>query len=86
VPTNGAIVNARRRLGPEPVETIVRAAIQPVADSGTHGAWYRHWRLTAFDGTTFTVPDSEETIVNSGAQDQAEARGRRPILRCKRPA
>jgi hypothetical protein len=42
------------------VETIVRAVIQPVADRQTRGAWYRDWRLTAFDGTTFTVPDSEE--------------------------
>ncbi|MFD2422657.1 transposase domain-containing protein [Amycolatopsis pigmentata] len=39
VPTNGAIVNARRRLGAEPVETIVRAVIQPVAREETLGAW-----------------------------------------------
>jgi hypothetical protein len=60
VPTNGAIVNARRRLGSEPVETIVRAVIRPAAEEETQGAWYRRWRLAAFDGTTFTVPDSEE--------------------------
>jgi hypothetical protein len=60
VPTNGAIVNARRRLGAEPVETIVRAVIGPLAGKETVGAWYRDWRLTALDGTTFTVPDSDE--------------------------
>jgi hypothetical protein len=60
VPTNGAIVNARRRLGAEPVETIVRAVIRPVAADVTQGAWYRQWRLTAFDGTTFTLLDSDE--------------------------
>jgi hypothetical protein len=76
VPTNGAIVNARRRLGPEPVETIVRAAIQPVADSGTHGAWYRHWRLTAFDGTTFTVPDSEENDREFGRPGSGRGEGK----------
>lgn len=60
VPRNGAIVNARRRLGSEPVETIVRAVIGPTAGEETDGAWYRRWRLVAFDGTTFTVPDSGE--------------------------
>jgi transposase IS4-like protein/DDE family transposase len=60
VPTNGAIVNARRRLGSEPVETIVRAVVQPAAEAETIGSWYRQWRLTAFDGTTFTIPDTDE--------------------------
>ncbi len=60
VPTTGAIGNARRRLGSEPVETIVRAVLTPVADDGMPGSWYKNLRLTAVDGTTFTVPDSEE--------------------------
>lgn len=60
VPTTGSIGNARRRLGSEPVETVVRAVLRPTAEEGTIGAWYQHWRLTAVDGTTFTVPDSDE--------------------------
>jgi len=60
VPTTGSIGNARRRLGPEPVETVVRAVLRPTAEEGTIGAWYQHWRLTAVDGTTFTVPDTDE--------------------------
>lgn len=76
VPTNGAIVNARRRLGAEPVETIVRAVIQPVADSQTTGAWYRNWRLAAFDGTTFTVPDSEENDREFGRPRSGRGEGK----------
>ena len=76
VPTNGAIVNARRRLGAEPVETIVRAVIQPVADSQTTGAWSRNWRLTAFDGTTFTVPDSEENDREFGRPGSGRGEGK----------
>lgn len=76
VPTIGAIVKARRRLGPEPVETIVRAAIRPVADSQTRGAWYRGWRLTAFDGTTFTVPDSEENDREFGRPGSGRGEGK----------
>jgi hypothetical protein len=60
VPTAGAIGTARRRLGADPVETIVRQVLRPVATAETQGAWYRNWRLVAFDGTTFTVPDTEE--------------------------
>lgn len=76
VPAIGAIVKARRRLGSEPMETIVRAVIQPVADEHTQGAWYRDWRLTAFDGTTFTVPDSEENDRDFGRPGSGRGEGK----------
>jgi hypothetical protein len=38
----------------------VKLVDQPITGEQTCGAWYREWRLTAFDGTTFTVPDSVE--------------------------
>jgi hypothetical protein len=66
VPTAEAIGNARRRLGADPVETIVRQVLRPVASPDTQGAWYRGWRLVAFDGTTFTVPDTEENDAQFG--------------------
>jgi hypothetical protein len=87
VPAVGAIVKARRRLGSEPVETMVRAVIQPVADRETRGAWYRNWRLAAFDGTTFTVPDSEDNDREFGRPGcRVGVKGRRPIRRCRPPA
>jgi hypothetical protein len=66
VPTAEAIGNARRRLGAGPVETIVRHVLQPVASLDTQGAWYGEWRLVAFDGTTFTVPDTDENDAQFG--------------------
>jgi Insertion element 4 transposase N-terminal/Transposase DDE domain len=66
VPTAAAIGNARRRLGTDAMETIVRRVIQPVATPDTQGAWYREWRLVAFDGTTFTVPDTDENDAQFG--------------------
>jgi hypothetical protein len=66
VPTAEAIGHARRRLGADPVETIVRHVIQPVAGPDTQGAWYRQWRLVACDGTTFTVPDTEDNDAQFG--------------------
>jgi transposase IS4-like protein/DDE family transposase len=66
VPTAEAIGNARRRLGADPVETVVRHVIQPVASQDTRGAWYQGWRLVAFDGTTFTVPDTDDNDAQFG--------------------
>ena len=66
VPTAEAIGNARRRLGADLVETIVRHVTQPIATPDTQGAWYREWRLVAVDGTTFTVPDTDENDAQFG--------------------
>lgn len=76
VPTAAAIGNARRRLGADSVETIVRQVIQPVASPDTRGAWYREWRLVAFDGTTFTVPDTEENDAQFGRPGSGRGDGK----------
>jgi hypothetical protein len=60
VPTTGSIGAARRRLGSGPMETVARAVMTPRARPDTRGAWYREWLLTAVDGTTFTVADTED--------------------------
>jgi hypothetical protein len=76
VPTTGSIGNARRRLGSEPVETVVRAVLRPCATSGTRGAWYQKWRLTAVDGTTFTVPDTEDNEREFGRPGSGRGEGK----------
>lgn len=76
VPTTGAIVAARRRLGADPVETIVRQVMTPVAGRQTQGAWYRDWRLVAFDGTTFTVPDTKENDAEFGRPGSSRGEGK----------
>lgn len=76
VPTAAAIGNARRRLGADSVETIVRQVIRPVAGPDTQGAWYREWRLVAFDGTTFTVPDTEENDAQFGRPGSGRGDGK----------
>lgn len=76
VPTNGAIVNARRRLGSEPVETIARAVMRPAADRDVDGAWYQDWRLVGMDGTVFTVPDSESNDQEFGRPGSGRGQGR----------
>jgi hypothetical protein len=53
-----AISMARTRLGWQVLRDLYVACVHPLATPQTKGAWYRHWRLVALDGTTFTVPDT----------------------------
>lgn len=76
VPTTGSIGDARRRLGSEPMETAVRAVIRPRACRETMGAWYQDWLLTAVDGTTFTVPDTEENDREFGRPGSGRGEGK----------
>jgi hypothetical protein len=33
-----------------------------MADRNTRGTFYRDWRLTAIDGTTFDLPDTQANV------------------------
>jgi Insertion element 4 transposase N-terminal/Transposase DDE domain len=58
VPSKAAIFQARRRLGPEPLELLFGAAASPLADARTRGAFYRGLRLMSLDGTCLDVADT----------------------------
>jgi Insertion element 4 transposase N-terminal/Transposase DDE domain len=57
-PTSGGITQARKRLGPEPLELLFGKVAVPVAGVLTRGAFLRDWRLMAIDGFTLDVPDT----------------------------
>lgn len=76
VPTTGSIGDARRRLGSDPVETAVRAVIRPRSGPEMRGARYRDWLLTAVDGTTFTVPDTEDNDREFGRPGSGRGEGK----------
>ena len=57
-PTSGGITQARKRLGPEPLELLFDRVAVPVAGLLTRGAFLRHWRLMAIDGFELDVPDT----------------------------
>jgi hypothetical protein len=57
-PTSGGITQARKRLGPEPLELLFDKVAVPVAGELTRGAFMRHWRLMAIDGFELDVPDT----------------------------
>ena len=76
VPTTASLAAARRRLGSGPMETAARAVMQPQARLDTRGAWYREWLLTAVDGTTFTVPDTDENEREFGRPGSGRGEGK----------
>jgi hypothetical protein len=57
-PTSGGLTQARRRLGPEPLELLFDRVAVPVAGALTRGAFLRDWRLMAIDGFELDVPDT----------------------------
>jgi transposase IS4-like protein/DDE family transposase len=59
VPTKAALFQARRRLGPEPLELLYRSCAQPLATKRTKGAWFRSWRLMSIDGTCLDLADTD---------------------------
>jgi hypothetical protein len=58
LPVKSALVQARARLGPEPLRALFAAAARPLATPDTQGAWYRGLRLVAVDGATLDVADT----------------------------
>lgn len=61
LPTEVAIVKARRRLGRAPLELLFRAAAAPLAIASTPGAFYHGMRLISLDQTLL---DLANTAVN----------------------
>ena len=76
-----SISRARTRLGPAPFEALVAARVGPLAEPATRGAWYRGWRLVAFDGSTLNVPDEAANRQRFGAPGASRGRAAFPQVR-----
>jgi hypothetical protein len=84
MPTKSGISQARTRLGAAPLEALYREVAVPVAQAGTHGAWYRGWRVMSLDGTTLDVGDTvanARTFGRPASSRGANATGAFPQLR-----
>jgi hypothetical protein len=58
-PVRSSLCEGRHRLGLEPVQKLHAAVVRRLATPDTPGAFFRQWRLVAFDSTVMDVPDSE---------------------------
>src|ERR1700689_493220 len=56
VPTSGGITQARKRLGPEPLEELFSQVAAPVAEEDTLGAFLGPWRLMSVAGFEWDAP------------------------------
>src|SRR6266508_4166782 len=70
LPVKSALVQARVRLGAEPLRALFEQAARPLATPATAGAWYRGWRLGVLDGATLDVAD---TPANEAAFGRAKS-------------
>lgn len=75
-----SIGDARRRLGSGPMDSAVRAVMPPRARPETRGTWYRDWLLTAVDGSTFPVSDTENNEREFGRPVASRGRQQRGQL------
>jgi hypothetical protein len=81
VPTASGITQARKRLGRTVLAEVFEGVAEPVATSGTRGAWLRQWRLLAIDGFDVDLPDTpgnaqEFGYAGSGANRSAFCKAR----------
>ena len=81
VPTSGGLTQARRRLGPEPLELLFGTVAVPVAGVLTRGAFLRGWRLMAIDGFELDVPDTPANAAAFGYPAGARERPAFPKVR-----
>jgi hypothetical protein len=73
VPTKGAITQARKRLGPEPMAQVFSQVAEPVADLDTAGAFLGPWRLMSVDGMEWDVPDTDPNRAFFGVRGDDQA-------------
>jgi hypothetical protein len=83
LPVKSALVQARVRLGAEPLRALFEQAARPLATSDTAGAWYRGWRLGVLDGTTLDVADTpaNEAAFGRAKSGRGEGTGAFPQVR-----
>jgi hypothetical protein len=58
-PARSSLCMARQRLGSEPMVTLHKLVVRPLATPQTIGAFYRGMRKVAIDGTVLDVPDCD---------------------------
>jgi hypothetical protein len=76
-----AISMARTRLGWAVLRDLYAACVRPLATPATRGAWYRQWRLVAFDGTTFAIPDTASNTAAFGKSGSKHGPSAFPFVR-----
>nr|WP_197289252.1 IS4 family transposase [Saccharothrix sp. NRRL B-16348] len=81
-PSEKALRDLRRRLGPAPLKAVFEVVAGPLAQPRTPGVCYRRWRTVAFDGcSSVKVPDHERNRAWLGRIATASGWAGYPMLR-----
>jgi hypothetical protein len=80
-PGRSGLCQARQRLGVAPLRHLFGQVVRPLATADTPGAFYRGWRLMAFDGTLLDVPDSPANAATFGRPTGGRGDGAFPQIR-----
>jgi len=75
IPAKSALVQARARLGAEPLRVLFEQAARPLATDQTQGAWYRGLRVLAIDGTCLDVADTPANAAAFGRPGTGRGQG-----------
>lgn len=71
IPNKSSFTRARRRLGPQVLETVFRELAEPLAPVGLEGSFYRGMRLAAVDGFLLDAPETEANRRQLGGMKDA---------------
>ena len=80
-PHRSSLCLARQRLGLAPVRRLFELLVRPLATLATRGAFHRHLRLVALDGTVLNVPDSKANAKAFGRTDGGRGESAFPQVR-----
>lgn len=81
-PSEKALRDVRRRLGPAPIKLLFDALAGPVARPNVPGVRYRRWRTVAFDGCSSTkAPDRPRAVAWLGKIKHRFGQDGYPMLR-----
>lgn len=75
------ISQARSRLGWEPIRELHDEIVKPIAVKGTHGAWFRDWRIVSIDGSTLDIPDDPRNASEFGRPSASRGESAFPQIR-----
>lgn len=71
IPNKSSFTRARRRLGPQVLETVFHELAGPLAPAGLEGSFYRGMRLAAVDGFVLDAPETEANRRHLGGMKDA---------------
>ena len=76
VPTKAALFQARKRLGPEPLQELYSRVAVPLANAAVPGDFYRSWHLMSIDGLCLDLPDTTANVERFGRPPSSRGDGR----------